>query len=82
MLQQGDEMGRFLLGSTVVMLLPQRPLQFNPRLGAGRAPSAWARRWHSAPAEGQAQAYSGKRPSAYMISSTAFGRPMPPNQRP
>lgn len=28
-LQQGDEMGRFLLGSTVVMLFPQGPLQFN-----------------------------------------------------
>jgi phosphatidylserine decarboxylase len=27
--QQGDEMGRFLLGSTVVMLWPQMPLQFN-----------------------------------------------------
>jgi phosphatidylserine decarboxylase len=26
---QGDEMGRFLLGSTVVMLFPQGPLQFN-----------------------------------------------------
>ena len=29
-LQQGEEMGRFLLGSTVVMLFPQGPLQFNP----------------------------------------------------
>ena len=29
-LKQGDEMGRFLLGSTVVMLFPQAPLQFNP----------------------------------------------------
>ena len=28
--QQGQEMGRFLLGSTVVMLWPKRPLQFNP----------------------------------------------------
>ncbi len=27
---QGDEMGRFLLGSTVVMLFPKGPLQFNP----------------------------------------------------
>ena len=27
---QGDEMGRFLLGSTVVMLFPQRTLTFNP----------------------------------------------------
>ena len=30
MLQQGEEMGRFLLGSTVVMLFPEGPLQFNP----------------------------------------------------
>ena len=30
-LQKGDEMGRFLLGSTVVMLFPQGPLQFNPQ---------------------------------------------------
>ena len=29
-LGQGDEMGRFLLGSTVVMLFPQGPLRFNP----------------------------------------------------
>ena len=28
-LKQGDEMGRFLLGSTVVMLFPKSPLQFN-----------------------------------------------------
>ncbi len=28
-LRQGAEMGRFLLGSTVVMLFPQGPLQFN-----------------------------------------------------
>jgi phosphatidylserine decarboxylase len=28
--KQGDEMGRFLLGSTVVMLFPQDTLQFNP----------------------------------------------------
>jgi phosphatidylserine decarboxylase len=28
-LKQGDEMGRFLLGSTVVMLFPTGPLQFN-----------------------------------------------------
>jgi phosphatidylserine decarboxylase len=27
--KRGDEMGRFLLGSTVVMLFPQGPLQFN-----------------------------------------------------
>ena len=29
-LKQGDEMGRFMLGSTVVMLFPPAPLQFNP----------------------------------------------------
>ena len=29
-LAQGEEMGRFLLGSTVVMLFPKGPLQFNP----------------------------------------------------
>ena len=35
-LQQGEEMGRFLLGSTVVMLFPQGPLQFNPNWAAAR----------------------------------------------
>ena len=29
-LRQGDEMGRFMLGSTVVMLFPAGPLRFNP----------------------------------------------------
>jgi phosphatidylserine decarboxylase len=29
-LKKGDEMGRFLLGSTVVMLFPKNTLQFNP----------------------------------------------------
>ncbi len=29
-LQKGEEMGRFLLGSTVVMLFPKGPLRFNP----------------------------------------------------
>ena len=29
-LKQGEEMGRFLLGSTVVMLFPKGPLAFNP----------------------------------------------------
>ena len=28
-LRQGEEMGRFLLGSTVVMLFPQNTLEFN-----------------------------------------------------
>ncbi len=36
-LQQGEEMGRFLLGSTVVMLFPQGPLQFNPAWQPGTA---------------------------------------------
>jgi phosphatidylserine decarboxylase len=29
-LRKGEEMGRFQLGSTVVLLFPKRPLQFNP----------------------------------------------------
>ena len=36
-LKQGEEMGRFLLGSTVVLLLPKGPLRFNPEWAAGRA---------------------------------------------
>jgi phosphatidylserine decarboxylase len=36
-LKQGDEMGRFLLGSTVVMLFPKTPLLFNPAWEPGRA---------------------------------------------
>ena len=35
--KQGDEMGRFLLGSTVVMLFPQGPLQFSPAWQPGGA---------------------------------------------
>jgi len=35
-LRQGDEMGRFLLGSTVVMLFPKGPLRFNPEWAPGR----------------------------------------------
>jgi len=35
-LKQGDEMGRFLLGSTVVLLFPQGPLNFNPAWIAAR----------------------------------------------
>ena len=31
LLKQGDEMGRFMLGSTVVMLFPKAALQFNPQ---------------------------------------------------
>ncbi len=34
-LAQGAEMGRFLLGSTVVMLFPRGPLTFNPRWQPG-----------------------------------------------
>ncbi len=36
-LTQGAEMGRFLLGSTVVMLFPQGPLRWNPRWAPGAA---------------------------------------------
>lgn len=36
-LKQGEEMGRFLLGSTVVMLFPQGPLQFNSAWQPGGA---------------------------------------------
>jgi len=36
-LRQGEEMGRFLLGSTVVMLFPKGPLAFNPAWAPGRA---------------------------------------------
>jgi len=35
--EQGQEMGRFLLGSTVVLLWPNVPLQFNPAWQAGAA---------------------------------------------
>ncbi|MDE2402018.1 MAG: phosphatidylserine decarboxylase [Burkholderiales bacterium] len=35
--KQGDEMGRFLLGSTVVMLFPKGPLRFNPEWTPGRS---------------------------------------------
>ena len=36
-LGQGDEMGRFLLGSTVVVLFPKGPLAFNPAWAPGGA---------------------------------------------
>lgn len=36
-LQKGQEMGRFLLGSTVVMLFPQNTLRFNPEWSPARA---------------------------------------------
>lgn len=36
-LKQGDEMGRFLLGSTVVMLFPKRGMDFNPAWAPERA---------------------------------------------
>lgn len=35
-LQKGEEMGRFLLGSTVVMLFPHGPLQFNAQWAPAR----------------------------------------------
>ncbi len=35
-LRQGEEMGRFLLGSTVVMLFPSATLQFNPLWAAAK----------------------------------------------
>ena len=35
--KQGDEMGRFLLGSTVVMLWPKMALQFNPQWQAAKS---------------------------------------------
>jgi len=35
-LKQGDEMGRFLLGSTVVLLFPNAPLAFNPSWAPAR----------------------------------------------
>ena len=34
-IRQGGEMGRFLLGSTVVMLFPTPVLQFDPRWAPG-----------------------------------------------
>ena len=37
LLRQGDEMGRFLLGSTVVVLIPGSALRFNPAWAAGGA---------------------------------------------
>ena len=36
-LRQGQEMGRFLLGSTVVLLFPRGPLTFNPAWAPGAA---------------------------------------------
>jgi phosphatidylserine decarboxylase len=36
-LAQGEEMGRFLLGSTVVLLFPPGPLKFNPAWAPGGA---------------------------------------------
>jgi phosphatidylserine decarboxylase len=36
-LKKGDEMGRFLLGSTVVLLFPKSDLRFNPAWAPGRA---------------------------------------------
>jgi phosphatidylserine decarboxylase len=47
-LAQGAEMGRFLLGSTVVLLFPVAGLQFNPAWMPGdaiRMGEPMARRW-------------------------------------
>ncbi len=47
-LGQGAEMGRFLLGSTVVLLFPDGGLQFNPAWMPGstiRMGEMMARRW-------------------------------------
>lgn len=37
LLKKGEEMGRFLLGSTVVMLFPKNTLQFNPQWAPAEA---------------------------------------------
>ena len=39
-LAKGEEMGRFLLGSTVVMLFPEPALRFNPAWAPGAAGAA------------------------------------------
>ncbi len=47
-IRKGEEMGRFLLGSTVVLLFPKGPLVFNPAWEPGRAirfGEAMATRW-------------------------------------
>jgi phosphatidylserine decarboxylase len=36
-LKKGEEMGRFLLGSTVVMLFPRGVMEFNPEWNATRS---------------------------------------------
>lgn len=47
-LEQGEEMGRFLLGSTVVLLFPQGPLRFNPEWAPARAVRLGeAMAWHN-----------------------------------
>ena len=61
-------MGRFLLGSTVVMLFPKDTLQLQPGLGAGRRRSAWARRWPRAP-------LSAHRPPAQTMRMPRLGSP-------
>ena len=48
-LRQGDEMGRFLLGSTVVLLFRRARRCAFTRPGRRGAPYAWVRRWPSAP---------------------------------
>ena len=43
--EKGEEMGRFLLGSTVVLLFPPRTLAVQSGMGAGTSRCGWARRW-------------------------------------
>jgi phosphatidylserine decarboxylase len=50
-LKRGEEMGRFLLGSTVVALFPKPALRFNPAWAPGRAIRLGeAMAWHPDPA--------------------------------
>ena len=47
-LKRGEEMGRFMLGSTVVMLFARSAgLRVQPQVGAGPRDSPRARRWPS-----------------------------------
>ena len=67
-------MGRFLLGSTVVLLFPAGVLRFNPE---------WtpARRHPHGRADGPPLGHSGRRPRANMTSRIGAGRPSAANQR-
>jgi phosphatidylserine decarboxylase len=61
LLKRGDEMGRFLLGSTVVLLLPPDPLLFNPAWQPGGAVRM-----------GEAMASYPNSPGAFTASSTSL----------